>query len=215
MAHSVSWSVIRRSLVLATRHLLRPAVLALLMALLVPHGAPAQSIDTVVTWNRVLLTAIGTPGNNPPTVFATRPLAVVSAAVFDAANSFDRLYQPAFGIVDVPPGASRDAAVAQAAHDALVGGDAEPDRDLRRRPGDVAGRHSRAGGPRRRRGRRRGGQGLYRRADRRRLGATVPAARAAQPPGLLEADAAGQLSGDVHQLSRRDAASSCRMAATS
>ena len=80
----------------------------------------AQSIDTVVTWNRVLLTAVAHAGAQPPTVFFTRSTAIVSAAVFDAANSFDRLYQPAFTCVDVPAGASRDAAVAQAAHDALV-----------------------------------------------------------------------------------------------
>ena len=74
----------------------------------------------MISWNKILLTAIETPGANPPTVFATRPLAVVSAAVFDAANSFDRLYQPYVTWVNVAAGASRDAAVAQAAHDALV-----------------------------------------------------------------------------------------------
>ena len=41
-----------------------------------------------------MLTGVATPGANPPTVFITRPLALVSAAVFDAANSFDRIYQP-------------------------------------------------------------------------------------------------------------------------
>ncbi len=41
--------------------------------------------------------------------------------MFDAVNSFDRVYQPYATWVDVPAGASRDAAVAQAAHDALVG----------------------------------------------------------------------------------------------
>jgi hypothetical protein len=98
----------------------RPACFAALFALLGAAPAAAQSLDTVIQWNRVLLTAVTTPGANPPTVFITRPLAVVSAAVFDAANSFDRLYHPAFTYVDVPEGASRDAAVAQAAHDALV-----------------------------------------------------------------------------------------------
>ena len=85
-----------------------------------PSIARGQSIDTVVQWNRVLLTAITTPGAQPPTVFFTRSTALVSAAVFDAANSFDRIYHPAFVWVNVPAGASRDAAVAQAAHDALV-----------------------------------------------------------------------------------------------
>jgi hypothetical protein len=120
MAHSVSRSIVSRYLVSPTQPVLRPSLLAVVMALLVPHGAQAQSIDTLVTWNRVLLNAITTPGAQPPTVFFTRSTALVSAAVFDAVNSFDRLYQPAFSIVDVPAGASRDAAVAQAAHDALV-----------------------------------------------------------------------------------------------
>jgi hypothetical protein len=96
------------------------ALAALALVIGAAPAARAQNIDTVVTWNRVLLTALTTPGANPPTVFISRPLALVSAAVFDAANSFDRVYQPAFTFVDVPAGASRDAAVAQAAHDALV-----------------------------------------------------------------------------------------------
>ena len=83
-------------------------------------AATAQSVDTIVTWNRVLLTAVATPGAHPPTIFFTRSTALVSAAVFDAVNSFDRIYHPAFVWVNVPAGASRDAAVAQAAHDALV-----------------------------------------------------------------------------------------------
>jgi hypothetical protein len=47
-------------------------------------------------------------------------MAIVSVAVFDAANSFDRLYHPYAAWVDPAPGASRDAAIAQAAHDTLV-----------------------------------------------------------------------------------------------
>lgn len=92
---------------------------AVLIAAL-PLAAAAQSLDTVVTWNRQMLTSIHTPGANPATVFQTRPLAIVSVAVFDAVNSFDRLYRPYVTLVTVPSGASRDAAVAQAAHDALV-----------------------------------------------------------------------------------------------
>lgn len=95
-------------------------VAAVLLAFATPIVAVAQSLDTLVTWNRILLTGVATPGANPPTVFITRPLALVSAAVFDAANRFDRLYHPVFTWVEVPEGASRDAAVAQAAHDALV-----------------------------------------------------------------------------------------------
>ena len=41
-------------------------------------------------------------------------------AIFDALNSFDQVYTPYFDRVTVPAGASREAAVAQAAHDTLV-----------------------------------------------------------------------------------------------
>ena len=77
-----------------------------------PQAAHAQSVDNIIQWNRTMFTALGVPGANPPTVFITRPLAIVSAAVFDAANSFDRLYQPYTTWSDPAPGASRDAAVA-------------------------------------------------------------------------------------------------------
>jgi hypothetical protein len=82
--------------------------------------ADAQSLDTVLTWNRAMLSALAVPGANPPTVFVTRPLAMVSVAVFDTANAFDDSYHPYATRVVPASGASRDAAVAQAAHDVLV-----------------------------------------------------------------------------------------------
>jgi len=94
-----------------------PAI-AVLLGL--PQPASAQSAETIVQWNRILLATLVTPGAQPPTVFVTRPAAIVSVAVFDAVNSFDRLYLPYATQVNVPAGASRDAAAAQAAHDSLV-----------------------------------------------------------------------------------------------
>lgn len=82
--------------------------------------AHAQSPETVLEWNRILLTTLATPGATNPTVFFTRGPALMHVAVFDALNSFDRVYTPYFDLVSVPAGASRDAAVAQAAHDTLV-----------------------------------------------------------------------------------------------
>lgn len=96
-------------------------LVAAVLALALPTPARAQSIETIVTWNKALLAALLVPGGKPATVFDTRHLAVVSIAVYDAVNSFDRRYDPYVAFVDVPPGASRDAAVAQAAHDALAG----------------------------------------------------------------------------------------------
>ncbi len=94
--------------------------LALLAIAAFPGTGRAQSLDTVLTWNRVMQDAVVTPGANPPTIFVHRPMAIVSVAVFDAANSFDRVYQPYVTWGEPAPGASRDAAVAQAAHDTLV-----------------------------------------------------------------------------------------------
>jgi hypothetical protein len=82
--------------------------------------ALAQNVETIVQWNRLLLQILVTPGAQPATVFATRPAAIMHVAVFDAVNSFDLVYQPYANRVDPAPGASRDAAAAQAAHDVLA-----------------------------------------------------------------------------------------------
>ncbi len=96
------------------------SLLMLTAATAIPTTANAQSLDTVVRWNRVMLDAVVTPGANPATIFVHRPMAIVSVAMFDAANSFDHAYLPYATIAAAAPGASRDVAVAQAAHDTLV-----------------------------------------------------------------------------------------------
>jgi hypothetical protein len=82
--------------------------------------AHAQSPETILEWNRILLVTLSTPGATSPTVFFTRGPALMHVAIYDALNSFDQVYTPYFDRVSVPSGASRDAAVAQAAHDTLV-----------------------------------------------------------------------------------------------
>jgi hypothetical protein len=99
----------------AIAHLLSFGVL-----MVVATAAHGQSLEAVATWNRILIESVVVPGANPPTIFVHRPMAIVSVAVFDAANSFDRIYHPYAEWVDPAPGASRDAAIAQAAHDTLV-----------------------------------------------------------------------------------------------
>lgn len=84
------------------------------------HPAHAQRVDTVLEWNRLMQEAVVTPGANPPTVFVHRPMAIVSVAMFDAANAFERRYRYAAVRLAADDGASADAAVAQAAHDTLV-----------------------------------------------------------------------------------------------
>jgi hypothetical protein len=83
-----------------------------------PINAGAQVLDTVVEWHRVLqVTTAGTP---TPTVFFTRPYAMTGIAVFDALNSIEHVYQPYVVEVAGTAAASREAAVAQAAHDVLA-----------------------------------------------------------------------------------------------
>ncbi len=98
----------------------RPVVVAGVACLLLATTAQAQRLETVIEWNRVMQEAVVTPGANPPTVFVHRPMAIVSLAVFDAANSFAQKYRDYATHVTPAPGASPDAAVAQAAHDTLV-----------------------------------------------------------------------------------------------
>jgi hypothetical protein len=96
--------------------------LTLLIGLSVPRTASAQQgAEMVFEWNRILLSSLATPGVLEPTVFFTRPPALMHVAIFEAINSFDRAYTPYLAYVGVEPGASTDAAIAQAAHDALVG----------------------------------------------------------------------------------------------
>lgn len=74
--------------------------------------------DMVVQWNNHLLDAIRVDKTPPP--MAARDMAIVHAAIYDAVIAIDRNYKPY--AVDVPalPGTSADAAVAAAAHRALV-----------------------------------------------------------------------------------------------
>jgi hypothetical protein len=97
------------------------SMLVLTASMCLPNHALAQSADTILEWNRLLVVSIGTPGVLEPTVFFTRPLALMHVAIFDAINSFERAYTPYVDFIDVPAGASRDAAIAQAARDTLVG----------------------------------------------------------------------------------------------
>lgn len=134
----------------------RVATLAVLAPILVAAAIPAraQGTETVIEWNRILLTTLTTPGANQPTVFVTRGLAMMHVAVFDALNSIDVHYTPYATRADATPGASADAAVAQAAHDVLAAlfpsqrpsYDAALAETLGRLPGDAADRGARVGG---------------------------------------------------------------------
>jgi hypothetical protein len=88
-------------------------------------------IDPVILWNQVALAAHVidlTPGNLPGSGLAvqggptraSRALAIVQGAVFDAVNSIDHSYTPYLLTQTFSSRASEPAAVAVAAHDTLV-----------------------------------------------------------------------------------------------
>src|SRR3954453_2018911 len=88
-----------------------------------------MSADFVLDWNAIALQAVAndhTPAIVPaadqggPTRTA-RALAVVQGAVYDTVNSIDGSCVPYLVSLHAPKGASMNAAIAQAAHDALVG----------------------------------------------------------------------------------------------
>src|SRR5262249_58300449 len=85
-------------------------------------GRPARrgttQADTVTQWNLTMIAGLEAAGTPPPP--AARIGAIVQASVFDAVNGIARQYTPYHVAPAAPAGASRDAAVAAAAHTALV-----------------------------------------------------------------------------------------------
>jgi hypothetical protein len=98
------------------------ALLSVLILLLgFARGASAQgTAEIVIEWNRILQTSLLVPGALPPTIFFTRPYAVLQVAVFDALNSIDHRYREQIVRVAVHGEATRELAAAQAAHDVMV-----------------------------------------------------------------------------------------------
>ena len=90
-------------------------LLLLFMVAVVPLG---QALADVVTdWNNVTLDTIRATSTNPPR--ATRALAMVHLAIFNAVNGIDRRYEPYGRSHPAPPVASIDAAAAEAAYTVL------------------------------------------------------------------------------------------------
>jgi membrane-associated phospholipid phosphatase len=76
--------------------------------------------QSVVDWNRELITILGTPGAQPATVHPTRSFAILQAAEYDAVVSITHAAPPHLFSVSAPGGARPDAAADQAAHDVLA-----------------------------------------------------------------------------------------------
>lgn len=69
-------------------------------------------------WNGMMLDAIRTAGTPPP--LASRNMAMVHAAIYDAVNSIAKKYSPYRVNIDAPAGASEEAAAAAATYRTLV-----------------------------------------------------------------------------------------------
>lgn len=76
--------------------------------------------QSVVDWNRELITILGTPGAQPATVHPTRSFALLQAAEYDAVTSITHAARPYLFSVPATSGARPDAAADQAAHDVLA-----------------------------------------------------------------------------------------------
>jgi membrane-associated phospholipid phosphatase len=86
-----------------------------------PGASSAQSVNSVIEWNRALLAIVRTPGAQPPTIHSTRNFAILHASVYDAVHNIDGIFSPYFvRIPNVSRRASQPAAADQAAHDTLV-----------------------------------------------------------------------------------------------
>src|SRR4030095_14883803 len=77
-----------------------------------------MAADRVAAWNVTAVDATVRAGENP--TVQSRALAAIQVAVHDALNAIDRRFAPYAFHGEIDPDASADAAVATAAHDALV-----------------------------------------------------------------------------------------------
>ena len=81
----------------------------------------SESGQTVIDWNKTLLTIVGTPGAQPANIQPTRNFAILHAAIYDAVDAIDRTHEPYLISVRAPRGASETAAADAAAHAVLAG----------------------------------------------------------------------------------------------
>ena len=85
----------------------------------------ADPPNMVLAWNENAVNVISQPasapglGQGPP--LAALHVAMVQGAIYDAVNAIDRGHKPYLPGLSAPSGASQAAAVAQAAHDVLIG----------------------------------------------------------------------------------------------
>jgi len=85
---------------------------ALIVALAMVICSSARA-DVITEWNQNAQQAMLTANTSP--IAASRVMAIVQVAVFDAVNGIERRYNPVHVDFNAPPGASRRAAAIQAA----------------------------------------------------------------------------------------------------
>ena len=90
---------------------------ALRIAVVLLLTASVANADAVHDWNKVLLDAVRTDRTSPPR--ASRAMALMHVAVFDAVNGTSRTYTPYLVTATAPAGASADAAAVEAAYRVL------------------------------------------------------------------------------------------------
>src|SRR5213592_3595898 len=78
----------------------------------------AANGDVVTDWNTAALNAIRAGRTPPPT--ASRALAILHAAIYDAVNGITRSYETYFVQSAVPSSASKEAAASAAARESLA-----------------------------------------------------------------------------------------------
>jgi hypothetical protein len=94
-------------------------VLLCIVIVAVLAGSVFAATNPVNNWNLIVSQAALAAGQSPPVT--SRTLAIVQVAVHDALNAIDSHYEPYAFRGTAPGGASVDAAIAAAAHDAAVG----------------------------------------------------------------------------------------------
>jgi hypothetical protein len=111
------------------------ALVLVVMAGLIPmaSASAADPTNMVLVWNENAINVLSAPQVPPVTIPPTQPglgnapplsplhLAMVHGAIYDAVNAIDGGHQPYISGLSAPSTASKAAAVAQAAHDVLVG----------------------------------------------------------------------------------------------
>ena len=111
------------------------ALVLLAMTALIPAASvtAAEPTNMVLVWNENAVNVIGGPNPPPETTPPTPPglgqgpplsplhLAMVHGAIYDAVNAIDGGHEPYLDGLSASASASKAAAVAQAAHDVLVG----------------------------------------------------------------------------------------------